>query len=147
VVGDAAHDSPLVDERYVSIDVHAADSVVGSSWHTLPETLRSLGLANDIKMLHISNSDMAPFVNQGDVVIYDPRVKRILANGIYVLTIEKRFIVRRVQRGLKQSFRLICDNPAFNDEVFESSEFTEHAQDGGGIAIVGQVVGRLLVGG
>ena len=147
VVGEPAHDSPLVDERYVSINLHAADSVGGYSWHVLPETLRSLGLANDIKMLHISNGDMAPFVSPGDVVIYDPRVKRILANGIYVLKIEDRFIVRRVQRGLKQNFRLICDNPAFSDEVIESSEFEEHTQEGGGIAVVGQVVGRLLVGG
>jgi len=147
VVGDHEHDVQLSDERYVSVDLHAEDSVGGYSWHTLPETLRSLGLANDIKMLHIGNDDMAPFVRQGDVVIYDPRVKRVQANGIYVLTIEKRFIVRRVQRDLKQTIRLICDNPAFNDEVFENSEFVEHAQGSGGIAVVGQVVGRLLVGG
>jgi len=133
VVGDYGHDSPLSDEHYVRVDLHAEDSVGGYSWHTLPETLRSLGLANDIKMLQISNDDMSPFVSQGDVVIYDPRVKR--------------FIVRRVQRDLKQNIRLICDNPMFDDEILESSEFAEHAQERGGIAIVGQVVGRLLLGG
>ena len=147
MAGDVVHDSQLIDERYVMIDMHEADSVGGYSWFTLPETLRSIGFPNDIKMLQINNDDMAPFVSQGDVVIYDPRVKRIKANGIYVLQINERFIVRRVQRGLKQNTRLICDHPAFNDEVFENSEFAEHAQEGGGIAVVGQVVGRLLIGG
>ena len=71
VVGDYGHDSPLSDEHYVRVDLHAEDSVGGYSWHTLPETLRSLGLANDIKMLQISNDDMVPFVRHGDVVIYD----------------------------------------------------------------------------
>jgi transcriptional regulator with XRE-family HTH domain len=147
VVGDHDHDSHLSDEHYVSVDLHTEDSVGGYSWHTLPETLRILGLANDIEMLQISNDDMAPFVRRADVVIYDPRVKRIHANGIYVLKIDQRFIVRRVQRGVKQTIRLICDNPAFNDEVLENSEFTERAHEGGRIAIAGQMVGRILVGG
>ena len=147
VVGDADRDLQLSDERYVSVDLHAADRVGGYSWHTLPESLRRLGLANDIKMLKIGDDDMAPFVRRGDVAIYDPRVKRILANGIYVLEVQKRFVVRRVQRDVKQNIRLICDNPAFNDEVFKNSEFAEPAQESGGIAVAGQVVGRLLVGG
>lgn len=43
-----------------------------------------------------------------------------LANGIYVLQIDERIIVHRVQRGVKQNIRLNCDNPAFNDEFFEN---------------------------
>jgi len=42
---------------------------------------------------------MALFVSRGDVVICDPRVKRIQADGIYALGIEKRLMVRRMQRG------------------------------------------------
>ena len=146
VVGDPDHDSLLTDERHVRVDLHMADSVGEYSWHILPETLRSLGLANDIKMLQISNDDMVPFVRHGDVVIYDSQVKRIQANGIYVLEIDQRLITRRVQRGVKQAIRLICDNLAFNDEIFESSEFSEHAQESSGIVVVGQVVGRILLG-
>ena len=146
VVGDQGQRSQVIDEQYVMIDMHEEDSLGGFSWYTLPETLRSIGYPNHIKMLQVSNNDMAPFVSRGDVVVYDPRVKRILTNGVFVLQVDARFIVRRVQRGIKQNMRLICDNPAFNDEILESAEFDEGAREGGGIVVVGQVVGRMLAG-
>ena len=52
--------------------------------------------------------------------------------------------MRRVQRGIKGNLRLICDNPAFDDEVIEESEFGDDCKDG--IAVVGAVVGRILLG-
>jgi phage repressor protein C with HTH and peptisase S24 domain len=108
--------------------------------------LRSLGLPNDIKMLQVKNDDMAPFVSNGEVVIYDPRVKRIQSNGVFVLRIGEQFIVRRVQRGIKQNIRLICDNALFDDEVFEESDFSEAAFGDEKIVVAGQVVGRMLIG-
>jgi phage repressor protein C with HTH and peptisase S24 domain len=89
---------------------------------------------------------MSPYVSRGDIVVYDPRVKRIVSNGVFVLEIEGRFIVRRVQRGLKQNIRLICDNALFDDETFEESDFVESNEEDG-IVVAGHVVGRILVGG
>jgi transcriptional regulator with XRE-family HTH domain len=146
VVGDRETGTHVIDEHYVMVDMHEESSFGGYSWYTLPETLRSIGLPNDIKMLQISNDDMAPYVSRGDVVIYDPRVRRIQANGVFVLQIGDRFIVRRVQRSLKQNIRLICDNPSFDDETLDESEFSESVQVGSLIVVIGQVVGRLLVG-
>ncbi|WP_263768527.1 XRE family transcriptional regulator [Propionivibrio soli] len=146
VVGDRDTGTQAIDERYVIVDMHEDDSEEGFSWYTLPETLRSVGLPNDIKMLQIGNDDMAPYVNRGDIVVYDPRVKRIQANGVYVLQTNERFIVRRAQRGLKHNIRLICDNPLFDDESFDESEFSEDIQDKSRIVVAGQVIGRVLVG-
>lgn len=147
LVGDRETGSQAIDERYVMVDMHGDDSPEGHAWYTLPESLRAIGLPNDIRMLQIDNDDMAPYVNRGDVVIYDPRVKRIQANGIYVLQIGDRYVVRRVQRGVRGNVRLICDNPAFGDEALDESEFGEGGDEGGGIGVVGAVLGRVLFGG
>ena len=79
--------------------------------------------------------------------MYDPRVRRIQANGVFVFQIGDRFVVRRVQRGIKGDIRLKCDNPLFEDEVLDESELDESALAGGRISVAGQVVGRLSVGG
>lgn len=146
VVGDQSSGAKVIDERYVMVDMHEDDSLEGFSWYTLPETLRSIGLPNDIRMLQVSNDDMSPYVNNGDVVIYDPRVKSIVSNGVFVLEVGGRYIVRRVQKGLRQSVRLICDNPLFEDENLSESDFSESAPANERVAVLGQVIGRLQVG-
>lgn len=146
VVGDRDPGTSVIDEQYVMVDMHEDEGVGGYSWYTLPETLRHLGLPNDVKMLQVKNDDMAPFVSNGEVVIYDPRVKRIQSNGVFILRISEQFIVRRVQRGIKQNIRLICDNPLFDDEVFEESDFAEAAFGDEKIVVAGQVIGRMLIG-
>lgn len=145
VVGDRGAGAQVIDERYVMVDMHEDDSLEGHSWYTLPETLRSVGWPNDVKMLLVSNDDMAPYVKHGDVVVYDPRVKKLQANGVFVLQIEDRYIVRRVQRGIKRNIRLICENPAFDDEVLDEADFAENVQ-GSGIIVAGYVVGRISIG-
>ena len=147
VVGDRGAGTHVIDEHYVMVDMHDNDSPDGFSWYTLPETLRSIGLFNDIKMLKVTDDDMVPFVGSGDVVIYDPRVRRIQANGVYVLKIDERFIVRRAQRGIKNNIRLICDNPLFEDESLNESDFSENDQDTDRIYVAGHVVGRINIGG
>ena len=137
----------VIDENYVMVDMHEEGSLGGYSWYTLPETLRSMGLPKDLRMLQVSGDDMAPYVNCGDAVMYDPRVRRIQANGVFVFQIGDRFVVRRVQRGIKGDIRLKCDNPLFEDEVLDESELDESALAGGRISVAGQVVGRLSVGG
>lgn len=50
-----------------------------------------MGLPVDIRMLQVSNDDMAPYVSRDDVVIYDPRVNSIQSNGVYVLQVRSDF--------------------------------------------------------
>lgn len=146
VVGDQGKDPHVIDENYVMVDMHDEGSLGGYSWYTLPETLRSLGLPKDAKMLQVSSDDMAPYINRGDAVIYDPRVRRIQASGVFVFQIGERFVVRRVQRGIKGNIRLKCDNPLFEDEVLDESELDDSAPQGARISVAGQVVGRLSIG-
>jgi transcriptional regulator with XRE-family HTH domain len=145
VMGDQHVGTHVIDERYVMVDMHGDDNPEAHAWYTLPEALRSMGLPTSIKMLAVGDDDMAPFLHRGDLAIYDPRVRRIQSNGVFVLCVNDRFLVRRVQRGLKGNVRLICDNPAFDDEILDESEFADENQDG--IAVIGVVVGRILLGG
>lgn len=147
VAGDCGTGTQVIDERYAVVDVHENDTLDGHSWYTLPETLRTIGLPRDIKMLQIATDDMSPYVNHGDLVIYDPRVNRIQTNGVFVLKSGGCYIVRRAQRGTKQSIRLICDNRLFGDETLNESDFSESGEDDGRVVVVGHVVGRLLTGG
>ena len=144
VMGEQHAGTHVIDERYVMVDMHGDDSAEAHAWYTLPESLRSMGLPTSIKMLSVGDDDMAPFVHRGDLVIYDPRVHRIQSNGMFVLCVNGRFLVRRVQRALKGNLRLICDNPAFDDEVLDESEFSNDCQDG--ITVAGAVIGRIVLG-
>ena len=146
VVGDRGKDTHVIDENYVMVDMHEEGSLGGYSWYTLPVTLRSWGLPTHLRMLQVSSVDMAPYVNSGDAVMCDPRVRRIQTNGVFVFQIGDRFVVRRVQRGIKGDVRLKCDNPLFEDEVLDEAELDESALPGGRISVAGQVVGRLSVG-
>jgi transcriptional regulator with XRE-family HTH domain len=146
VVGDRGSGTHVIDERYAVVDVHEDDTLEGHSWYTLPETLRSVGLPRDIRMLQVASDDMAPYVSQGDLVIYDPRVNRIQTNGVFVLQTGGHFIVRRVQRGIKQSIRLICDNTLFGDETLTEADFVESDEGDDRVVVIGHVVGRMQIG-
>jgi transcriptional regulator with XRE-family HTH domain len=146
VVGDRGTGTHVIDERYAAVDVHEDDTLEGRAWYTLPETLRSVGLPPDVRMLRMASDDMAPYASQGDLVIYDPRVNRLQTNGVFVLQTGGHFIVRRVQRGIKQSIRLICDNTLFGDETLAESDFAEADEGDDRVVVVGHVVGRMLLG-
>lgn len=146
VVGDRGTGTHVIDERYAVVDVHEDDTLEGHAWYTLPETLRSIGLPHDVRMLRMASDDMAPFASQGDLVIYDPRVNRLQTNGVFVLQTGGHFIVRRVQRGIKQSIRLICDNTLFGDETLAEADFAEADEGDDRVVVVGHVVGRMLLG-
>ena len=118
----------------------------GHVFYALPETLRELGLPREARLMRVASDDMEPFVRTGDLVIYDPRVNRIHANGVFVLQAEEKLIVRRAQRGMKQTVRLICDNRQFGDEILSDADFTDHDTEDGRIVVVGYVVGRALMG-
>lgn len=146
VMGDAGSGAHIVDEQYTVIDLHADNADEGHAIYTLPETLRDIGLPRDVRMMRMQAEDMEPYLRSGDVVVYDPRVRRIQSNGVYVLQINDRYVVRRAQCGLKKDIRLICDNPQFGEEVLTQEEFAELPDDSGRVAVVGQVLARLLVG-
>lgn len=146
VMGDGSNGAHVVDEHYTVIDLHPDNAEEGHAIYTLPETLRDIGLPRDVKMMRIQSEDMEPYLRSGDMVIYDPRVTKIQSNGVYVLRVNDKFIVRRAQCGLKKDIRLICDNDQFAAEVMKQEDFADLPDNSGRVAVVGQVLARVLLG-
>jgi hypothetical protein len=146
VMGDNGTGAHIVDEQYAVIDLHPDNTSDGHAIYTLPETLREIGLPRDVKMMRVQSEDMEPYLRNGDIVVYDPRVTRIQTNGVYVLHVNDKFVVRRAQSGLKKEVRLICDNAKFSEEVLAPEDFAETPDDSGRVAVVGQVLARVLLG-
>lgn len=146
VMGDAGSGAHIVDEQYAVIDLHPDNTPDGHAIYTLPETLREIGLPRDVKMMRVQSEDMEPYLRTGDIVVYDPRVTRIQTNGVYVLHVNDKFVVRRAQSGLKKEVRLICDNAKFSEEVLAPEDFADTPDDSGRVAVVGQVLARVLLG-
>ncbi len=146
VMGDASSGAHVVDEHYAVIDLHPDNAAEGHAIYTLPETLRDIGLPRDVKMMRVQSEDMEPYLRAGDMVIYDPRVNKIQSNGVYILHVNDKFIVRRAQSGLKKDIRLICDNEQFSEEVLSADDFADTPDDSGRVAVVGQVLARVLLG-
>jgi len=146
VMGDAGSGAHIVDEQYAVIDLHPDNTTDGHAIYTLPETLRDIGLPRDVKMMRVQSEDMEPYLRSGDIVVYDPRVNRIQTNGVYVLQVNDKFVVRRAQPGLRKEVRLICDNTKFSEEVLAPEDFSETPDDSGRVAVVGQVLARVLLG-
>lgn len=146
VMGDAGSGAHIVDEQYAVIDLHPDNTADGHAIYTLPETLRDIGLPRDVNMMRVQSEDMEPYLRSGDIVVYDPRVNRIQTNGVYVLQVNDKFVVRRAQSGLKKEVRLICDNAKFSEEVLAPEDFAESPDDTGRVAVVGQVLARLVLG-
>ncbi|MFC5302197.1 XRE family transcriptional regulator [Azospira restricta] len=141
VVGAQSTGAHAIDERYTVIDIHGSDADEAHSLYMLPEALREVGLPRGVTAMRMASDDMDPYLRPGDVVFYDPRVNRLVGNGVYVLRVHGALVVRRIQRGTVDGLRLICDNNRFGSETL-----SEEALAASGIEVVGHVVGRLLVG-
>lgn len=141
VMGSPGTGAHVIDERYTVMEVHTGDEDESHALYMLPEALRELGLPRGVVAMRMSSDDMDPYLRPGDVVFYDPRVSKILSNGVYVLRIHGALAVRRIQRSTRDGVHLICDNERFGSETLSETEFSAS-----GIEVVGQVVSRMLVG-
>ncbi len=146
LVGDVDTGAHAIDERYTIIEAHGDEERDGYALYTLPETLRSVGLPREVRILRIASDDMEPYVRSGDLAIYDPRVNRIRSNGVYVLHLNDKYFLRRAQRDMKHNIRLICDNERFGSESLTDEDFAERKNNDGRIAVIGYVVAHVLIG-
>ena len=84
--------------------------------------------------------DMAPRIQDGDVLFVDRRVTAPAGNGVYVVEYAGRTMVRIIEDRLQAGFALRCANDRYA-EVVVPREAMASAE----LRIVGRVVGRLSV--
>jgi hypothetical protein len=84
--------------------------------------------------------DMAPRINDGDVLFVDRRVTRMVGNGTYVVEYMGRTMVRNIEDRLSEGLVLRCANDRYADVVVPQASIASTE-----LRIVGKVVGRLSI--
>jgi len=84
--------------------------------------------------------DMAPRINDGDVLFVDRSVTALAGNGVYVVEYMGRTMVRIVEDRLQAGFALRCTNDAYAEVVVPQAAMVASE-----LRIVGRVMGRLNV--
>ncbi len=84
--------------------------------------------------------DMAPRINDGDVLFVDKRVTAVVGNGTYVIEYMGRTIVRNIEDRLAEGLLLRCGNERYSDVVVPQASLASSD-----LRVVGKVVGRLSI--
>jgi phage repressor protein C with HTH and peptisase S24 domain len=86
-----------------------------------------------LALIECSGDSMEPTLRDGDVLMVDTSVTEVQSSRIYVLDVDGALLVKRIQRMLNGSYRVISDNPRYEAEVIEPSARAP-------LRIVGEVV-------
>lgn len=89
--------------------------------------------------LVMRGDDMAPRINDGDVLFVDRSVTALAGNGVYVVEYAGRTMVRIVEDRLQAGFALCCANARYAEVVVPQAAMSAE------LRIAGRVVGRLSV--
>lgn len=84
--------------------------------------------------------DMAPRINDGDVLFVDRGVTHMAGNGTYVVEYLGRTMVRIIEDRLSEGFVLRCANERYADVVVAQAAIASSE-----LRIAGKVVGRLSI--
>lgn len=74
------------------------------------------------RVLQAKGDSMEPTIRDGDALLVDTSVDRIIDHAIYVVIYGNMLLVKRVQQKLDGAFILSSDNKLFRDEVIEPNE-------------------------
>lgn len=134
LLGAAAAGGPTADEpRPGPADPVQMDQVgeLAFSFEWLRRNLHFV--RGELASVHVRGDSMAPTLMDGDTIVIDRGEQEIEVDGIYVLDIYGRRLVKRVQRFSDGTVVLISDNAAYAKET--------HRRDGArDIRVIGRMV-------
>ena len=88
--------------------------------------LRSIGLLpGRAEAMTAIGDSMEPTIRDGDLLLVDRSIDRVVNHGIYVLVYNGAVLVKRVQLRLDGSLVLKSDNTIYGEEVVAKNEATE----------------------
>lgn len=141
-------ENPLPDGyiRYNLLDVRAA---AGSGYYNIDDvhTVRQIDVLQEwasrilgpsykrCHMITATGTSMSPTIEDGDVLFIDPAAE-FTCDGVYVIGIDGKTRVKRLQRLSGERLALISDNRLFQTEIFDAA----HADE---IVIFGRVLHAL----
>lgn len=90
------------------------------------EWLRRLGINPQRAEVILAVGDsMEPTIHDGDVILVDRSIDKVVDNGIYVVTLGNLVLVKRVQTRRDGSAVLKSDNQRYDDEVVPAHELPD----------------------
>ncbi|TDV67566.1 S24 family peptidase [Pseudomonas sp. LP_7_YM] len=96
------------------------------------EILREKGVtytsASALAMITGWGQSMEGTINDKDLVIVDRGVKDFVGEGIYVMTWHQELYIKRVMRLDEEHYRLISDNPHYENQTARIADVTIHAK-------------------
>lgn len=100
------------------------DEVAGAGVAAFREDwMRSMGLVpSRTHVLTAVGDSMEPTIRNGDFLLVDRSVDRVLDNGIYVVVLAGLVLVKRVQVRVNGSLVLKSENPVYGEEVVPPDE-------------------------
>ena len=97
-----------------------------------------LGLSPDhAAVIGVSGNSMEPFLNDGDLILIDTGVNKVVNNDIYVIQYDDSLLIKRIQRNMDGTVIVKSDNPHYESEIF----IGEMAQR---LRVIGRLVRRLV---
>ncbi len=87
----------------------------------------------------MAGDEMAPQIQDGDLMFVDLSADQLVGNGIYALELGGRFMVRRVESRLDAGLVFKCENPAYADSVLADAEAAKRM----GLRVIGKVRGAV----
>lgn len=96
------------------------------------ETLREKGVtyssATALAMITGWGQSMEGTINDKDLVIVDRGINEFIGEGIYVVTWHQELYIKRMMRLDEDHFRLISDNPHYENQTARMDDVTIHAK-------------------
>ena len=130
-----SNDVPVPD-GFVPVPVLSVQASAGSGAIAIPfdgdtgnvvafrETwLRTLGfLPGRVYILWAVGDSMQPTIRDGDMLLVDRAIDQVIDDGIYVLVVGSRVMVKRIQTRLNGSVVLKSDNARYDEETIPADE-------------------------
>jgi Peptidase S24-like len=91
--------------------------------------------------LRMAGDEMAPQIQDGDLMFVDRAADQLVGNGIYALELGGRFMVRRVESRLGEGLVFKCEKPGYADCVVKDAAAARHM----GLRVIGKVRGAVGV--
>lgn len=91
--------------------------------------------------LRMAGDEMAPQIQDGDLIFVDLAADQLVGNGIYALELEGRFMVRRVESRLGTGLVFKCEKPEYADCVVKDAAAAKRM----GLRVIGKVRGAVGV--
>jgi phage repressor protein C with HTH and peptisase S24 domain len=126
--GQAAAPQAMLDDSFslvprLAVDASAGAGAVNHTEETVQmlafrtDWLHRLGLVpSSARALTVRGDSMAPTLQHGDLVLVDTAIERVDDAGIYVVGVDDRTLVKRIQPKFDGSLALISENPVYAPE-------------------------------